>query len=254
MKINFENKKYLLTSGCSFTDGFGMREKGSWAYYLADKLGLNLINKARGGSGNEYISDSIIIELMNNPEIRDNCVVGVAWSSFSRLMTSLYDGEWNVICTVQPYDFLNIDNNIGRFYEHRKAGEVFFRDILFCMYKTYMAITKLNRFLDSYNIPYFYIDAITKNKVENVDSVIHYYDLIGGVDTIELAGWPSQYLHVFHPSFNDTIFNNFIKIGEHETIHSLLQSNYDYFTEGNPGHPNDKASIEVSNLIYNQIK
>ena len=28
MKIDLEGKKYLITSGCSFTDGFFMKEKG----------------------------------------------------------------------------------------------------------------------------------------------------------------------------------------------------------------------------------
>ena len=212
MKIDVKNKKYLVTSGCSFTDGFTMAEKGSWAYYLSSMLELELVNKARGGSGNEYISDSIIIELMNRPEVRENCVVGIAWSSFSRLMNPIYDGEWNVLDTVQPSDFIEINGNKGKYYEHKKAGEVFFRDILFCVYKTYMAIAKLNYFLDYHNIPYFYMDAISPNKVKRVNNGKHDEVHIMSSHSSEpilnigMREWPNNYKDVINDNFNSIIF------------------------------------------------
>lgn len=259
MKIDITNKKYLVTSGCSFTDGFDMREKGSWAYYLSNMLELELVNKARGGSGNEYISDSIIIELMNRPEVRENCVVGVAWSSFSRLMNPIYDGDWNVLDTVQPFDFIEINGNKGKFYEHRKAGEVFFRDILFCVYKTYMAIAKLNYFLDYHNIPYFYMDAMSPNKVKKVDK--GNYDEVhiigaqqhGSVLKIDMREWPHNYKDVISDNFNSIIFKNYLTVCGYPTIFDFLFSNYEKYNSGNLGHPNDIASKEIAHFIYNQI-
>lgn len=259
MKIDVKNKKYLVTSGCSFTDGFNMREKGSWAYYLSDMLGLELVNKARGGSGNEYISDSIIIELMNRPEIRENCVVGVAWSSFSRLMNPIYDGNWNVLDTVQPIDFIEINGNKGKYYEHKKAGEVFFRDILFCVYKTYMAIAKLNYFLDYYNIPYFYIDAISPNKVKRVNNgkyeEVHIMSSHSSesILNINMREWPNNYKDVINDNFNSIIFKNYLNVCGYNTILEFMFIDYEKYNKGNSGHPNDVASREIANSIYNQI-
>jgi hypothetical protein len=259
MKIDMKNKKYLVTSGCSFTDGFNMAEKGSWAYYLSNMLELKLVNKARGGSGNEYISDSVIIELMNHPEIRENCVVGVAWSSFSRLMNPIYDGNHNMLDTIQPFDFIETNGEKGKYYEHRKTGEVFFRDILFCVYKTYMAIAKLNYFLDYYNIPYFYIDAMSPNKVKKINN--GEYDevqIINGysnqsIINIGMREWPNNYKDVINDNFNSIIFKNYLNVCGYHTILEFMVTDYDRYNKGNPGHPNDVASKEIAHFIYNQI-
>lgn len=260
MKIDITNKKYLLTSGCSFTDGFHMGEKGSWAYYLSEMLNLKLINRARGGSGNEYISDSIIIELMNHPDVRENCVVGVAWSSFSRLMNPINDGTGNVLDTVQPFDFIEVNGNKGKYYEYRKAGEVFFRDILFCVYKTYMAIAKLNYFLDYHNIPYFYMDAISPNKVKRVHSGEHDEVHIMGADhhesilKIGMREWPNNYRDVISDNFSSIVFKNYLNVCGYPTMFDFMFSDYEKYNAGNPGHPNDIASIEIAEYIYNKIE
>jgi hypothetical protein len=253
MKINLQGKKYLITSGCSFTDGFNMRERGSWAYYLSDLLNLKLRNKARGGSGNEYISDSIIIELMNFPEIINECVVGIAWSDISRLMTPIYENKLNLLDTIQPHDFL--DHNLNKpKHINSKDAQKFFSDIPFCVYKTYMVITKLNHFLDSYNIPYFYVDAINPTQIKNVDN--YKFILYGHANSqmeFYFDQWPHQYLYVLNDMFNKSIFKNFLKIGEHSSILDFMFTDYEKYEKGNPGHPNDIASKEVAKIIYNQI-
>lgn len=256
MKINLKNKKYLLTSGCSFTDGFQMHEKGSWAYYLSDMLNLKLINKARGGSGNEYISDSVIIELMNNEEIRNQCIVIVAWSGNTRLMSSIYDGKSYVLDTVQPQDFISDEHGkIGRFWNKQDVGFLF-SDIPFCAYKTYLSILKLSSFLESLNIPYVYLDAISPNKVSvsKDGNKITMYGHVG-IKPMEfsLLRFPHQYKEVLNWKFNHKIFENFIGVNKHKTILDLLWSDYNHYTKGNPGHPNDIASKEVAESIFNQI-
>jgi hypothetical protein len=252
MKINLEGKKYLITSGCSFTDGFYMKEKGSWAYYLSNLLGLELRNKARGGSGNEYISDSIIIELMNYPEIRNECIVGVAWSDVSRLMSPIYDGKYNTLDTIQPQDFY-LDSKAKFIDSESNCIKKFYSDIPFCVYKTYLAITKLNYFLDSLNIPYFYIDAINKNKITYQG---HKFTMHGHSNhrmEFSFSDWPHQYQWVLNQKFNDEIFKNVLKIHEHDSILDFMFTDYDKYENGNPGHPNDIASKEIAENIYNQI-
>ncbi len=259
MKINLKNKKYLLTSGCSFTDGFQMEEKGSWAYYLSDMLNLKLINKARGGSGNEYISDSVIIELMNNEEIRNQCIVIVAWSSHTRLMHSVFDGETNQLDTVQPQDFAVTDEHgKGGVYEHRQDAKFLFMDVPFCVYKSYLSILKLSSFLESLNIPYVYLDAINPNKVSIEPKRGNEITIYGhtGIKPMKynLQKYPQQYKDVINWRFNYKIFENFIELNGYKTILDYMWTDYQKYNKGNPGHPNDIASQEIAQIIYNQIQ
>ena len=256
MKINLHEKKYLVTSGCSFTDGFLMKEKGTWAFYLSNKLGLELHNKARGGQGNEFISNSIIGYLINNKDIRENCVVGVAWSEVTRLLSSIMneiDQNGNpitLIDTVRPQDFLKD----GKFYN--SSFNKFFSDIPFCVYRTYMSIINLNNFLELNKIPYFYIDAINVNKVEllNYSNEFKFKNSRANHSTMQ-SSYPIHFTlsPIINRHVNETIFNNFLKIGNYDTILDLMHSDYNRYEEGNPGHPNDIASNEVAQIIYNQI-
>jgi hypothetical protein len=259
MDINLKDKKYLITSGCSFTDGYNMGNEGSWPYYLSKMLNFKLINKARGGSGNEYIADSIIIELMNNEEIRNESVVIVAWSSNTRLMTPVFDGEYNVLDTVQPQDFIEWEKGGSGKYTNLNCGKTLFSDVPFCAYKTYLSILKLSSFLDSLNIPYVYLDAISQSKVELQDAegkqkiILKSYADVKNVD-FDLRDYPHQYKHVFNQKFNDNIFKNFIEVKRHSSILDFMWTDYDNYTKGNPGHPNDIASKQIAESIYEQIK
>jgi hypothetical protein len=74
--------KYLVTSGCSFTDNCGLR----WPHYLAKHTGLKLYNRGQGSSGNDYISRSTIHELTELLQHVDSgeiiCIV--MWSGIDR--------------------------------------------------------------------------------------------------------------------------------------------------------------------------
>ena len=64
------NKKYLITSGCSFTEGHLMTPI-SWAKYTAEGLGLELINIGSGGKSNDTIVPNTIGYSMKYPEIAE---------------------------------------------------------------------------------------------------------------------------------------------------------------------------------------
>ena len=49
------NKKYLITNGCSFTEGHLIGPDASWAKYFANNNNLELINLAKGGNGNDDV-------------------------------------------------------------------------------------------------------------------------------------------------------------------------------------------------------
>jgi len=259
MKIDLDGKRYLVTSGCSFTDGFHMGEKGSWAYYLANSLNLELHNQARGGSGNEYIADSIIYYLENNRHLIKDSVVGVAWSDISRLMSSIFCsdsmGDYLILDTVQPQDFLKG----GKYYNY-KDGRIFFSDVLFCYYKSYMAIHKMITFLELHNIPYFFIDAIAPVKLEIPNDENNDYVIVkGAVSEHEnnikyyFREYPHHYPYVLNNNFNEFLFKNNLKVNGYDTILEFMVSDYEKYQKGNPGHPNDIASKEISQSIMAQI-
>lgn len=79
--------KYLITSGCSFTQAGQHR----WPVILSEKQKLALFNRGQSGAGNSWISRSVIYqsELLLNQNINpDELLVIVMWSSFDRI--SLY--------------------------------------------------------------------------------------------------------------------------------------------------------------------
>ena len=60
------NKKYLLASGCSYTEGHKLGNESAWPKFLGEELGLEVINLAKGGSGNEWIvQDTISYSTLN---------------------------------------------------------------------------------------------------------------------------------------------------------------------------------------------
>ena len=53
---NFEDlsENYLLTFGCSYTEGIGLHYENTWSAKLAKSLGLDLFNLGSGGSGSDF--------------------------------------------------------------------------------------------------------------------------------------------------------------------------------------------------------
>jgi hypothetical protein len=277
MKINLENKKHLVTSGCSFTEGHMIGKIGSWAYHLSEMLGLKLYNKASGGQGNEWICDSIISHLINQ-ETMEDVVVGVAWSEMTRITSSVPLDEDDLshhtptkrVDTVRPFDF----DKGGKFYKY-KCAEEFFYDIPWCAYRTYMSIIKLTYFLKANNIPYFFIDAINPSKLifhernefgeyeeGSLHSRLFHLDsnehlAIGPDLEFDLNKHEHQFKSILNKNINSRFFNKFLNIGDKKSIQDYLWKNdgndYERLTKNNGGHPNEIASKEVAEIIYKQI-
>ena len=268
MKLNLENKKHLVTSGCSFTEGHTIGKIGSWAYYLSDMLDLKLHNKAAGGQGNEWICDSIISYLINFDYPMEDVVVGVAWSEMTRLTNSVPLNESDLmhntptkrIDTVRPFDF----EKGSKFYEY-KCAEEFFSDIPWCAYRTYMSIIKLTYFLKENNIPYFFIDAINPSKlIFHKNSEFRngqYFNLSEHIINSDLNFYLNDHDETFksilNKNINSRFFNKFLNIGDKKSILDYLWKNgendYLRLTKNNSGHPNEIASKEIAEIIYKQI-
>jgi hypothetical protein len=67
--------KTLLVTGCSYTEN-----TGSWAYSLASKYNLELINLAVPGVGNRHILFSLLSYLTKNNVDPETTLIGIMWS------------------------------------------------------------------------------------------------------------------------------------------------------------------------------
>ena len=123
------NKKYLITSGCSFTEG------QSWPTHLAKLMDRELINKAESGKGNYFISNQIYSTFTDTKYNSVNSKVVVMWSGLDR-----YDfyrkGEW-----LRPN---------ARFYVKHHAIENSYLQSL-------QYIIGVQEFLNNRDIPYLFL-------------------------------------------------------------------------------------------------
>ena len=78
------NKKYLLASGCSYTEGHKLGNESAWPKFLGEELGLEVINLAKGGSGNEWIVQDTISYSTLNLDIAKNSLFVIQLSECLR--------------------------------------------------------------------------------------------------------------------------------------------------------------------------
>lgn len=78
----------LLVSGCSHTVGVGINREQVWAQQVAQELGLDLVNVARGGSCAKYVCDSLI-DWINTAPIPPNLVIA-QWPNPYRSMEIIH--------------------------------------------------------------------------------------------------------------------------------------------------------------------
>jgi hypothetical protein len=251
-------RKYLITCGCSFTEGHDMGEQASWAYWTAKTLKLDLINIAYGGSSNEWIGMRTLSYLQQNKERWEDSVVMIGWTEMMRQMIFFDDlgqttiGKW--FWSAQPTDFEKNDwskDTPGEWlYKYRKYLYPFFSNLPFALMKTYISIMNLKTFLDANNIPYLFFDAVNDNKLyyENGETYLRNYefkkepfhvtkdhDAIGDVVNEEMVNYlfDEKYVDID----NTTLLN---------WIHSAPDERY---CEGNSGHTNVYGAQEASEYI-----
>jgi hypothetical protein len=161
--------KILIANGCSFTAGHGIDpnnfeecREAAWPRWVADHYNYNWVNMAVGSSGNEQMSRSTIITISNLIEV-DKCnpediIVCILWSGFNR-----YE-YWS---NQQGHHFsLSLNHKkLGSFeYEAKKYVEA--KSVIepdnYSNYKNLYYIYTLAKFLESYNIKYYFANAINE--------------------------------------------------------------------------------------------
>lgn len=275
------DNKNLIVCGCSFTKGHNLPKTESWGGYVAKKLDLNLHNIAIGGMGNEFISNRVISYFLNNEELKNNSVVMIGWSETTRLTGVFENGNGYIErSTIRPQDFLDNEFGIhgrnhwssdeenyhGYVKKNHKYLRRFFSSFAYCVYKTYFAIHTLKHYLESNNIPYIFFDAINRSKLESIEIVdinkrplshrIQYMGINNNILEIEefVPEWMLD--EILNEKIESIIFNdpNFISFNGMSMLSYIFDTNYEYLTEGNPGHPNAIASDLFSDMIIKEYE
>ena len=95
-----EEKKLLITSGCSFTNG-----EFNWPNHLKKLLNSKLINVGESSQGNALISRKLIYQIESALKIYkpEEVIVGIVWSSVER--NERYIEETDEFCGPPYLDF-----------------------------------------------------------------------------------------------------------------------------------------------------
>lgn len=130
----FRNK-FLLTSGCSFTDNWWTKKRGFpvWPELLAKELDMQCINLGKRGLGNDYILNSIIDKLAT--EKNKVGLVVAMWSDFARIdfeveeTADIYKGlPWIAVNNSSNLEQTNIKNKLLSFTKEQDIdGTVIYR-------------------------------------------------------------------------------------------------------------------------------
>jgi hypothetical protein len=146
----------LITSGDSFSSGFGLEDSTkSWPYILANKLKTSVTNLAHEGMGNEYIIRSIIDQDLNNSFV----ICGFTQPSRAEFI----DAKMKKIFTTILF----------------RRGQTEFEDMFwndyyddYYYYKKFVTQIKLfSTYLKYNNIPYLFFDALPiKHYCQNIDT------------------------------------------------------------------------------------
>ncbi len=264
------DKKYLISSGCSFTEGHLLGKAGSWATYFAENNNLELINLAKGGTGNEIITQNVINYATLNPEIaKDSLFIIqlseclrflICWDDFSEdsEVNSLY---WHITplqfldsngeTKITAEGFKNWDKSfpLNRWiYHSRFQIAQLYTNVTYSLWKTYNNIINFCNFCEVNGYPYLIFDGLNNHiPVKNGES---WY-------LRDSSGFPAFKIKV--EDSNDDI--EFFYKKHYPTIHTKLiefmKSNPFYYNEmtlndfiksdnlyniKNDGHPNELGS------------
>ena len=173
------NKKYLITNGCSFTDGHLSGNDYAWPKFLGEELGLEVINLGKGGSGNEIITQNTINYSVLNPNISKNSLFVIQLTECLRYLVN-WDGP-NTIKSpkgnslywhLTPQQFIRSDGFDNwdltfpvnkAIYDARKHLAQFYTNITFSLIRTYWNIINLVNFCEGNDYPYLIFDGINNH-------------------------------------------------------------------------------------------
>lgn len=148
-------KKRLITSGCSFSSGYGLDDpQKAWPHILGQKLDLPVTNFAREGMGNDYIFSSI----MDIADEDSLVVLGLTAYSRVEFINALKDKPFTTTLNYQTNKEFN-----KIFWKSYYDDEHYYKKFLVQL-KLWDAYFKYNK------IDYFLFDALPMNHYNKIDN------------------------------------------------------------------------------------
>jgi len=283
------DKKFLIVSGCSWTDPNQLSEDinvsndivrnyNRWPNILADKLNMTLINYGKKASGNEYICSSLIdnITSMNENKRNNIGLVIVAWSEAKRTDFEYRKNEndyyVNKLFSTRDKKRYNKDYIWDSvLYTDPLRGDMFYK-VKHSIRYMYL----LQTFLKFNNIPYKMVQAIPLQKLSSLGGTEFNLDFAFGssqrsaqIQNLDIVQNNfdkelSSALVDFQP-YHSIDKNNFIgwptlmQLDGYSLYDKLNQktdfiSNLTTFTEYiKDNHPNQNGHNKIANIILNNI-
>ena len=186
------NKKYLLASGCSYTEGHKLGNESAWPKFLGEELGLEVINLAKGGSGNEWIVQDTISYSTLNLDIAKNSLFVIQLSECLRhlvhfdlipnsygdltkegryynITPGLFLGQGGFLTDDRPTG-CNDDALHRTIQKGSKYLVHFYCNITFALLKTYWNIINFVNFCEGNDYPYLIFDGLNSHMVKKQDN------------------------------------------------------------------------------------
>jgi hypothetical protein len=269
MKIN---KDYLITSGCSFTEGHKIQPI-SWATKLSEKLKSELINLGKGGRSNDSIIPNTILYAMKYPDIAKNSFFVIQLTECLRYNVSLdldLDSK-GVPMVFTPNQFMfdvygdrkfdnwDMKDRINKWvFDNRYALAPIFVNITERLYNTHKHIINFINFCEGKGYPFLIFDGINQHIPIKIDGkwylegsnpnhekfeVMVNENEPGAADTHFYSKYDStsgilkseiDYLKNHKYYYNDEVL--------YRKINNQLSGVGDKYTKGNDGHPNEEGS------------
>lgn len=278
------NKKYLVTNGCSFTEGHMLGNEGAWPKFLGEKMNLEVINIGKGGSGNDTITWRTIEFSETNKDIAKDSLYVIQLTECLRYQVYFDNNidsptEWHVtpLCFQRTMDSYKTGNGASKWiYKNRDELIYIYNNITFALYKTLQNIVSLVSYFENNGYPYLIFDGINDHKPyeyngsyylkeSDTDNVNEAFKIKTSLDVIDANDYNRNIIRRESGYFIDeklinNIFNNpkffkeipvllkyFMEKGSSE------HNDREYYFKGNGGHPNVEACDIWADILKEYI-
>jgi hypothetical protein len=274
------NKKYLVTNGCSFTEGHILGNDGAWPKFLGEKLNLEVINLGKGGSGNDTITWRTLEFCEMKKNIAQDALFVIQLTECLRYHV-YYDDmqnapqEWHVtpLCFHRHMDSYKNGNSAAKWiYKNRDELIYVYNNITFALYKTFQNILSLTSYFESKGYPYILFDGINDHKPfkydgehylkeSNSDNINKEFKIKTYIEDFEKHILRREDGYFINENLINNVFNNSFIFKE---IPTMLKFFFDkgmqdfndneYYFKGNHGHPNLEACDIWADILKNYIE
>ena len=186
--------KTLLVTGCSYTEN-----TGSWAYSLASKYNLELINLAVPGVGNRHILFSLLSYLTKNNVDPETTLIGIMWSHPMRRHQIIEFNPSYADASIYKYKYDQYNRAVTNidFYDKLDMSHPLTREEV---YKNTVVLSNYNRSahtLETWTYVESTVSYLLTNKFKFFQTV--FLDYLNGSDLIKHnSEWTPQ--HEYHYS------------------------------------------------------